>query len=323
MRILFSVPYSTTIDLSAASPTDDPLHLIVRTPDWGLTGFKKRLHHVHESIRILRSAKGYDVLILCTVGIEAFVVARLRKWLAPKLKIIVYDLLMPKPGKLTNSIGHWLRLCDKFAVIRNGDTQTLQRRFNVDPAQCHFIPFYVDPATCSIEAADDGYIYSAGSAHRDWPSLLKALAPLPYKANIAPNSPIELPADLNDRVTLLPMQSAADGRRLMSRARIVIVSMLETDLPSGPLVLLDAMAVGKPIIVTKVNGTIDYVIDGQTALFVPPASPADLSTAIVKLMDNENLRTNLARNAKADVAKRFPLKRALDELIQLAKILAS
>lgn len=51
-----------------------------------------------------------------------------------------------------------------------------------------------------------------------------------------------------------------------------------------PNVILEAMAAGLPVVATRVEGTDELVIDGQTGLVVPPRSPNDLAESIEKLL---------------------------------------
>lgn len=51
-----------------------------------------------------------------------------------------------------------------------------------------------------------------------------------------------------------------------------------------PLVALQAMAAGLPVVCTQVDGTAEAIVDGVTGLLVPPAQPRALGEAIVSLL---------------------------------------
>lgn len=63
-------------------------------------------------------------------------------------------------------------------------------------------------------------------------------------------------------------------------------------------VLLEAMASGTPVISTELGTGTSYVnLHGKTGLVVPPRDAVALTDAINKLLNNENLRVKLSRNA--------------------------
>ena len=69
------------------------------------------------------------------------------------------------------------------------------------------------------------------------------------------------------------------------------------------VVFLEAMAMGVPVVGTRVIGTIDAVRDGVTGLLVPFGDPAALAAAILRLFSEPNLRRTLCENAKELVRK--------------------
>jgi glycosyltransferase involved in cell wall biosynthesis len=71
------------------------------------------------------------------------------------------------------------------------------------------------------------------------------------------------------------------------------------------MVLLIAMAMGKPTIITKTAGIIDYVEDGKTVLLVEPGNSSQLKEKISLISKDIRLRRNLGRNAKAKWQKEF------------------
>jgi glycosyltransferase involved in cell wall biosynthesis len=65
-----------------------------------------------------------------------------------------------------------------------------------------------------------------------------------------------------------------------------------------PLALFEAMAAGKAIVSTAVDGCREVLEDGVTALLVPPQDPAALATALGRVVDDAALRRSLADNAR-------------------------
>jgi glycosyltransferase involved in cell wall biosynthesis len=67
---------------------------------------------------------------------------------------------------------------------------------------------------------------------------------------------------------------------------------------SFPLPPLEAIACGTPV-VTTAYGTEDYAIDGHTALVVQPRVPAEMTAAIERLINDDELRGRIAVNGRA------------------------
>ena len=53
-----------------------------------------------------------------------------------------------------------------------------------------------------------------------------------------------------------------------------------------PLVLLEAMALGKPVVATNVGGIQEALEDGKTGILVPPFNSGALANAIMSLVSN-------------------------------------
>jgi len=83
------------------------------------------------------------------------------------------------------------------------------------------------------------------------------------------------------------------------------------------IVLLEAMARGKPIIASNVNGIPGVVLDGQTGILVPPANPQALSEAIIKLSRNKNLAMQMGTAGHERVNKFFRKEQMVDSFNKL------
>ncbi len=64
-------------------------------------------------------------------------------------------------------------------------------------------------------------------------------------------------------------------------------------------VLIEGMALGKPIVASSVGGIIDLVKSGDNGILVPPRDSDALEEAILKLIRNKNLARRLGENGKA------------------------
>ena len=88
-----------------------------------------------------------------------------------------------------------------------------------------------------------------------------------------------------------------------------------------PRAVLEAMALGKPIVATRVGGVPEAIEDGMSGLLVPPGDVPGLVTAWGRLLDDPGLPDRLAAAARTRVAERFTLSaylRGVEDQLDLA-----
>lgn len=90
-----------------------------------------------------------------------------------------------------------------------------------------------------------------------------------------------------------------------------------------PFVLLEALAMSKPVVATAVNGVPEIVEDGRTGLLVPPRDPGALTRAIGRLLRAPSAAQQMACAGRAVVAARFTAERMVrDTEAALAGVLS-
>jgi glycosyltransferase involved in cell wall biosynthesis len=89
------------------------------------------------------------------------------------------------------------------------------------------------------------------------------------------------------------------------------------------LVLLEAMALQKPIVATRVSAIPEVVEDGVTGLLVPPADPAALAAAILRLARDRELGREMGRRGRLRLEERFTLDRMVRQTEQVYLSLVS
>ena len=83
-----------------------------------------------------------------------------------------------------------------------------------------------------------------------------------------------------------------------------------------PLSILEAMGAGLPVVATAVDGTPEAVVDGETGILVPPADPAALAAAVVRLLTDPALAETMGRNGRARAQAQFSETAMMDRLEQ-------
>jgi len=81
-----------------------------------------------------------------------------------------------------------------------------------------------------------------------------------------------------------------------------------------PVSLIEAMAAGKAVVATRVGGVPDVVEDGKTGLLVPPKDPKALADAILRLLNDDDLRRSLGERARASVYPKYDVSRLVQEM---------
>lgn len=81
-----------------------------------------------------------------------------------------------------------------------------------------------------------------------------------------------------------------------------------------PNVVMEAMATGKAVIATDVNGVRELMVDGETGLIVPPQDPLTLAEAIQKIIDDESVLRTYGENGLRRVRGHFTLSQMITAL---------
>ena len=86
---------------------------------------------------------------------------------------------------------------------------------------------------------------------------------------------------LGEQVEFLGRRSAAEVRSLLAAARALVVPSIYEGMP---LVVLEAMEAGAPVVASRVSGIPEVVADGETGWLVPPEDPEALAAALREVL---------------------------------------
>jgi glycosyltransferase involved in cell wall biosynthesis len=152
-----------------------------------------------------------------------------------------------------------------------------------------------------------GYVLSVGEdVSRDFSSLIAACATLDCKLVLKTRKPVEIPQPMRARVQVIGERLSHQAfRDLYVGARVVAVPMVPTDNPGGISSLLEAMAMGRPVVASETGTSREVLTDGETGLLVPPSDPAALRTALQTLLLDAALAARLGAAARRRIEQSY------------------
>ena len=170
-----------------------------------------------------------------------------------------------------------------------------------------YVPFGVDHRFFSPQdVAENRYVLAVGRDRgRDWATLFEAVRGTDLAVKVASRPGEFETLTVPGNVEVLGTIDRATYRDLTARASIVVVPTHVRAYPTGQSVVLESMAMGKCCVVTDTPAMRDYVVDGETAVLVPPHDPAALQRALERVIANQALRRRLGASARERVERDF------------------
>ena len=168
-------------------------------------------------------------------------------------------------------------------------------------------------------------ICAVGREMRDYATLVEAVrdwnVPCHIAAKVDWDKRDPWMTDLRDPSSLPPhitfgSKPLPELRALYARSRFVVLPLYPTDTDNGVTAMTEAMAMGKPVICTRVEGQRDLLQDGVNGLFVPPRDPRALRQAIEYLWDHPEVCERMGREGRKHIEQSHTLERFVDGVEQ-------
>ena len=108
-----------------------------------------------------------------------------------------------------------------------------------------------------------------------------------------------------------------DMAEIMAACDMLIAPFLSiAGISDYPLPVLEAMAVGRPVIATKIGGVPEVVMNMENGILIEPGDPSSLSKAIISLCKDHGLRQRLGENASSLISNNF----LIDKIAKLTEM---
>lgn len=190
----------------------------------------------------------------------------------------------------------------KFVCSSKNEITYYPKVFKMDEKRFAFIPFHTSEKFLEINESISGLnILSAGRSYRDYGTLLRAVEKCDTELLIVGGEGSVEKYYTANKVKVLENIPQEELKRKMAQAAFIILPLEDREISIGQSILLQAMAMGKAVIVTRTAGTKDYIENGLTGIFVNPKDSEGISKAINILLYDEQYRRALGVSAKEAV----------------------
>jgi len=203
---------------------------------------------------------------------------------------------------------------------------SVQRRYAIErlgiPAEkLYLVKHFVDQVFWNPLERDEDMICGVGAEMRDYPTLLEALRGTHLRCHIAADHvrvdrlgiarriATEQFSRLAGENVTIGRRTTIELRELYARSRFVVVPLRYSDTDNGITVILEAMAMGKPVICSRTRGQVDAIQDGVTGIFVPVGDAKALRAAMLELWNDPQRTREMGRAARAYVEKHHRLEK--------------
>ncbi len=257
------------------------------------------------SLEVLLRRRSYDAVI-SDFESPALLPLLLRGITRFRTPIVMVDIGLAPGWKLRDKIlDIVVPRIDGIVALGTVQVEYIQRRWH-PRALTTFVPMHIDTEFYQPTAFQPNrVILTVGDdIGRDFDTLLAATEGLEAEVVLKTNREIT-ERESHPRVRRIKRRlDWTEYRAMFAAARCVVIPVAETVHASGIGSLLEAMAMGKPIVVTGSAGLNDYLRHEENALVVPCADPRAMHTAVQRLLTDVDLCKRLGAGARRFVEER-------------------
>lgn len=220
--------------------------------------------------------------------------------------------------------GRMLRSLDALVVLSEAWKERVVQHLGLLPEQVHVVYNPVDKtfenAALNFEIGhpDDGSILCFGVMGRQKGlfEILEAASRLPRQGAwkfllVGPDREPGISEDarnfiaahhMEDRVKLL---GPVHGERKLALFNSAAIFLLPSHVENFPVTVLEAMAAGLAVIATPVGAIPEFLVNGQSGLFVAREAPDQIAAAVGQLLGDAAMRNRLATQARQTFVSRL------------------
>jgi glycosyltransferase involved in cell wall biosynthesis len=211
-----------------------------------------------------------------------------------------------------------LRSAGAIVCLSENQRARLLDRLDVSPDRVHTVLLGIDHQFLRPNAGSPGgegdYVLAVGKdLARDYRTLAQSASSIDAKFVVVTEERNVRGIDLPPNVEVRRGLTYGELRDLYARARCVVLPLRRPDYPFGTesgglTALMEAMAMGKPVVASDRPIIHEYTRADESALIVPPEEPSALAAAIARLLSDDALAARLGVAARQRIDEHHTMR---------------
>jgi glycosyltransferase involved in cell wall biosynthesis len=241
------------------------------------------------------------------IGLPLAVFLKLTPGTRPRHLMIVHVISEPKKTFFLDWLGAQTAI-DRFITYSRWQQRFIEDRWNLGRNRVLWSSFMVDQEFFSSERVTPNsnarpQICAVGLERRDYETLLRAVEGLDVHVVIAAASPWSKQAEgvaartIPSNVTVRKF-TQYELRQLYADSSFMVMPLEDVKFQAGVTAILECLAMGKPVICSRVPGQTDVVAEDENGRYVPPGDPLTLKTEISRLLSSPEEAARLGANGR-------------------------
>lgn len=192
---------------------------------------------------------------------------------------------------------------DKLVVFSSSEKRYYSELFNISEDKFFCTNIGIEDISDKYKISNNGRMLAVGRSNRDYDFLISSLK--------GTGVPIDIICDTvnfenEDNIIVYKNISGDAYYKMLARCNAVIIPLKERKISSGQLVILQAMMMGKPLIITEAESIKDYVTNEKTALIIEK-NKKDLLMAINRVYEDLSLYKTLQIQERSEYEENYSL----------------
>lgn len=280
-------------------------------PRWRKFFYRYLPVYIVQVLEAFRIKKNYAAIISWAenLGIPFAALLKLTRTRIPHIGIFSW-ISKPKKAFLLKQVHHYF---DRIILMSSRQRDFAVKKLHIPEKKVLLLRWPVDQQFWRPMDVQPDMICAVGREMRDYYTLVQALKGLPIHCHIAAGGITTNKKDawikqlgaieqIPSNITV-GKKTYLELRELYARSLFVVIPLFPTETDNGTTTILEAMAMGKAVICSKVEGQTDVIQEGINGVFVPPQDPAALRSAIEYLWRNPDIAKKLGDEGRKFVEK--------------------
>jgi glycosyltransferase involved in cell wall biosynthesis len=260
------------------------------------------------------------------IGLPLAALLKLTPGVRPRHAMIVHVISEPKKMFFLDRLG--VQSCiDVFLTYSTWQRQFIEQRWKLGGDRVLWTPFMVDQnffAPTQVAPRRDGQpqICAVGLERRDYVTLLRAVEGLDVHVVIAAASPWSKRQDgiagrsIPANVTVRKF-TQFELRQLYADSRFLVMPLEDVRFQAGVTAILEAMALARAVVCSRVLGQTDVVAEGENGHYVPAGDALALRAEIARLLAEPKETERLGANGRRLIEREMNLDRYVERLTKV------